>query len=389
MSDPGSGQRFEQPTGNGASSDELAATQQFSAPPSGGEGAEQAAYTPDMTSLTSGFSTQLVDAHGAVADALKGRARAAGARSLALGEEGDGLDNVQGVALGLGEPGDGPPGEPTLNVYVADPTSPEQVRAAVADGFGVRAAGDLPLTVRRSGLFEPQPHTFRIRPAPGGVSVGHVRVTAGTLGCLALGRSAPRNSRLMILSNNHVLANSNNAVFGDSVIQPGRVDGGTHPADQVGILERFVPLQYGGATNYVDAATSWVWPDRVRREHIYPSGGGHQLFRIGSNPQYPTLGALVGKTGRTTQLTQGRITALNWAGNVGPYPGAGTAFFTGQFVVQAASGNFSSPGDSGSVIWRWETGLPPVGLLFAGGEGYTLASPMPWVTYFLDINLFT
>jgi hypothetical protein len=387
MTKPGPGQQFEQPNANDASSDELAATQQFSAPPSGGT--EQAAYTPDMTALTSGFATQLLDAHGAIAEALKERVQGAGAHTLSLGDEGDGLDNVQGVALGLGEPGDGPPGEPTLNVYVADPASKEQVRAAVVDGFGVQAAGDLALTVRRSGQFEPQPHTFRIRPAPAGVSVGHVRITAGTFGCLALGRSAPRDSRLMIVSNNHVLANSNNAVFGDSVTQPGRADGGTHPNDQVGILERFVPMQYGGAVNYVDAATSWVWPDRVRREHIYPSGGQHHLYRIGSSPQYPTLGALVGKSGRTTQLTQGRITSVNWAGNVGPYPGAGTAFFTGQFVVQAASGNFSMPGDSGSVIWRWETGLPPVGLLFAGGGGYTIASPMPWVTYFLDINLYT
>jgi hypothetical protein len=389
MTNPPSGQQFRQPNGPDASrGEETAATQQFAAPPSEGSGAEQAAFTPDAGSQTAGFSTQMLDAHGAIAEALKGQSRAAGARSMSLDMGREGLGNVEGVALGIGEPGDGPPGEPTLTVFVAEPTNTESVRAAVVDGLGVQAARDVPLTVRRSGEFEAQPHTFRVRPAPGGVSVGHYRITAGTLGCLAVGRTAPRNSRLMILSNNHVLANSNDSVFGDSVIQPGRYDGGTHPNDQVAITERFVPLQYGGPTNYVDCATAWCWPDRVRRELIYPSGGVYALFRIGNAPQYATLGGVVGKTGRTTQLTQGRVVALNWAGWIN-YGTPGSAYFSGQFVVQGSGTNFSAPGDSGSVIWKWETGLAPVGLLFAGGGGYTIANPMPWVTYFLDINLYT
>jgi hypothetical protein len=272
-------------------------------------------------------------------------------------------------------------------VFVAERTTPDKVREALVDGLGVQAAGDLPLTIRRSGRFEAQPHTGRFRPAPGGVSVGHYRVTAGTLGCLAIGRNAPRNNRLLCLSNNHVLANSNNAVFGDCICQPGTYDGGRCPQDQIAILERFRPIQFGGATNYVDAATGWCWPDRVRRELIYPYSGNYYLFRIGSNPQYATLGGIVGKTGRTTQLTQGTVVATNWSGWVNY--GVGNAYFVGQTVVQGRGMTFSAGGDSGSVIWKWESGLPPVGLLFAGGGGYTIASPMPWVVYFLDINLYT
>ena len=388
MTQPGSEQQFQAPAGEAASQgEELAATQQFDAPPTGGDVGEQASFAPDVSSLTSGFSTELIDAHTAVADALKAQARSSSARSMSLEGRREGLDNVEAVALGLGEPGDSPPGQPTLTVFVAERTTPEKVREAVVDGLGVQAVGDLPLTVRRSGQFEVQPHTFRLRPAPGGISVGHYRITAGTLGCLAIGKNPPRDSRLLVLSNNHVLANSNNSVFGDSVLQPGRYDGGTHPNDQIAITERFVPLQYGGAVNYVDAATAWAWPDRVRRELIYPSGGGYSFFRIGSVPQYPALGNVVGKTGRTTQLTQGTVVALNWSGWVN-YGAPGNAWFVGQFVVQG-SGNFSAGGDSGSVIWKWESGLAPVGLLFAGGGGYTIANPMPWVVYFLDINLYT
>lgn len=379
---------FDEPAGDDTSRDEeTAASEQFDTPPAGDTGEEQASFVPDA-SQTTGFATPLLDAHGAIAEALRGQARGSQARSMALEGGREGLANVEAVALGLGEPGDGPPGEPTLNVFVAERTSTDKVREIVVDGLGVQTAGDLPLTVRRSGEFEAQPHTFKIRPAPGGVSVGHYRITAGTLGCLATGRRAPRTSRLLMLSNNHVLANSNSAAFGDNILQPGRHDGGNNPADRVAILERFVPIKFGGATNYVDAATGWCWPSQVRRELIYPYGSGHGLYRIGNSPQYPALGTVVGKSGRTTQLTQGRVIATNWSGWVN-YGAPGSAYFAGQSVIQATSGNFSAPGDSGSVVWKWQSGLPPVALLFAGGGGYTIASPMPWVTYFLDINLYT
>ena len=391
MSDdvPGTGSSFEAPnTEEAAQSDESAAVQ-FQTPPTDVAGDQQAALSLGVDPFA-GVSSQVRDAHGALAEALKGQTqqRTSGVQTMSLTDGSTGLANVEAVAIGLGEPGDGPPGEPTLNVFVAERTTVDKVREQVVDGLGVQNAGDIPLTVRRSGQFAAQPHPFRIRPAPGGVSVGHVRITAGTLGCLAIGRNAPHNSRLMILSNNHVLANSNNSAFGDSIIQPGRYDGGTSPADQVAILDKFVPIQFGGASNYVDAAVAWCWPDRVRRELIYPYSGNYYLFRIGNAPIYPQLGWTVGKTGRTTQLTQGRIVATNWSGWVN-YGTPGSAYFVGQFVVQSPSGNFSAGGDSGSVIWGWWSDLPPIGLLFAGGGGYTIGSPMPWVTYLLDINLYT
>ncbi|MGV9870868.1 hypothetical protein [Rhodococcus koreensis] len=381
---------YEAPTGDeSAQSDEVASTQGFQKPPAQTDEGAQAAYVPDASSLTGGFSTQLIDAHGEIASALKDQDRSGGAQSYEFGSYADGLTNIEAVAIGLGEPADGPPGEPVLTVFVGSGESSKDVKAAVVDGLGAQSAADLPVAVRVSGQFEAQAQTHRIRPCPAGMSVGHVKVTAGTFGALSVGRSAPRNSRLMILSNNHVLANSNNAVYGDSIIQPGRVDGGTHPADQIAILERFVPIRFGqGNTNYVDAATAWAWPDRVRREQAYRSGSGYSLYRTGSVPEYPALGDTVGKSGRTTELTQGRVTALNWSGWIN-YGAPGQAFFSGQFVVQANSGNFSAGGDSGSVIWKWRNGVPPTGLLFAGGGGYTIANPLPWVTYYLDVNLYT
>lgn len=382
--------QFDSPEGQESASSGQGVETSASEPPPGMGGPGDATKSePGASVMTEGFSTQLLDVHGEIAEALKQQAAAVGAQSRDLESAGEGISNVQGVAIGLGKPGDGPPGEPTLTLYVAERQSVNELREQLVDGQGVRGVGDLPMTIRQSGEFEAQPHTFKARPAPCGISVGHFRITAGTIGCLSIGRSAPRNSRLMVLSNNHVLADSNAGAYFDSVIQPGAYDGGQNPGDQIAVLESFVPLKFGGAVNYVDAANAWAWPDRVRKEHIYRYGSGFAYFRMGNTPQYPTLGALVGKSGRTTQLTQGRIVDVNWAGNVN-YGTPGLAHFAGQFVVQGVGGSaFSAGGDSGSAIWRWENGLPPVGLLFAGGGGYTIGSPMPWVTYLLDINLYT
>ncbi len=82
-------------------------------------------------------------------------------------------------------------------------------------------------------------HTARVRPAPGGVSIAHEKVTAGTLGVLA----HRLDGEAVILSNNHVLANSNEARRGDRVLQPGPYDGGT-AKDAIAELADFVPIQF-------------------------------------------------------------------------------------------------------------------------------------------------
>ncbi len=84
----------------------------------------------------------------------------------------------------------------------------------------------------------------RFRPTiPSGVSIGHFKVTAGTLGTIVKDRTT---SELFILSNNHVLANCNDAVPGDAILQPGTIDGGQNPGDMVAKLERFVKLGFIG-----------------------------------------------------------------------------------------------------------------------------------------------
>ena len=92
--------------------------------------------------------------------------------------------------------------------------------------------GGVPTDVIQTGVIRAfQEPTGRFRPAPGGISVGHKDISAGTLGCWV-----KRDGEWMILSNNHVLANVNEASIGDAILQPGAHDGGINPDDQIATL---------------------------------------------------------------------------------------------------------------------------------------------------------
>lgn len=82
----------------------------------------------------------------------------------------------------------------------------------------------------------------RYRPViPSGVSMGHFKVTAGTLGAVVRDRNTGER---LLLSNNHVFANSNDAMIGDAILQPSPMDGGQNPGDLVARLEKYVRLRY-------------------------------------------------------------------------------------------------------------------------------------------------
>lgn len=304
-----------------------------------------------------------------------------------------GSGNIQGVGYALGDPSSGSePGQSSLVVFTAEPTSEDEVKGLIANAA---AATDEDLTVTKlnvvhSGLIEAFPHRFKARPSPCGVSVGHHQITAGTIGALARGRSGERRNRLFVLSNNHVLANTNAGPLGAPILQPGPADGGINPRDRIGVLERFVPINFSsGSTNFVDCATAWVVSNLVRREFVYLVNGQQQFFRVNAQIVSPQVGMLVGKSGRTTQLTQGRITAIGVTVNVN-FGNGRVATFRDQFsVVSTNATPFSQGGDSGSLIWTWNPARNPVGLLFAGGGNVTFGNRIDRVLSALDIVLYT
>jgi len=333
--------------------------------------------------------------HDLVSQALESRVAARDAVEAFGAESSDlgGASNVVGIGVGRSAPVSArwvaEPGIPALRVYLIEPMDESTLRGVLAEQLGAKDALDLDLPIEPvvTGEIESLPHTFRQSRAPGGISVSHFRVGAGTLGCLAQGRSGERSERLLILSNNHVLADSNGGLFGDSIVQPGVLDGGTLPSDQIAALERFVPIDFSGAPNLVDCATGWADPARVRRELVYLDHGTPKYFRVANAIAGCRVDLGVGKTGRTTQLTSGRI--ANCAATVVVRYGFRTALFRDQIEIVGGDGRFSTSGDSGSLIWTLDDQREPVGLLFAGGGSSTFANPISHVLQALDIDLVT
>lgn len=219
----------------------------------------------------------------------------------------------------------------------------------------------------------------RIRPAQGGFSVGHFRITAGTLGtcCYDLQPFPAIPTSYYILSNNHVLANSNDARPGDPILQPGPADGGNHPGDTIARLSRFVPIRYisgdSAPCNFVDAAIAEGDLQDLDRKVFW---GGHVKHLYSA----PNVGDVVQKTGRTTGFTTGEVTHVNGTVNVN-YGGGRIARFCRQIITT----HMSSPGDSGSLVTNLDEGA--VGLLFAGSATHTIVNNISLVQALLRIRV--
>ncbi len=269
---------------------------------------------------------------------------------------------------------------------------------------------DIPTDVNPVGVLRAfQSPTGRFRPAPGGVSIGHYLITAGTLGCLV-----KKGNDIYILSNNHVLANSNTASAGDSVIQPGAHDGGQNPADKIAELSEFVPIIFeeggdGGPTlppceiglktaGFLNTLASWIGSSTRLRTYriqqtenkvdcaiakpVNPDDVLTEIHEIGqiSGIKEAELGMQIKKSGRTTGLTHGTIQQTNVTARVS-YGVNKTALFTDQLLA----GAMSQGGDSGSAVLSEDNSL--VGLLFAGSDTTTLMNRIGNVFSALNVSL--
>jgi hypothetical protein len=227
----------------------------------------------------------------------------------------------------------------------------------------------------------------RLRPLLIGGSIGHVDVTAGTIGAFVRARGA-----VHILSNNHVLANEDLGTTGDTIVQPGMLDGGRVTRDGVATLGRWVKFRTRGA-NAVDAALARVGAG-VEFEPLLLRGlvRGRNRMLAGLGPEFIDEGEVVYKVGRTTGATRGRVTAFDLDNIVVGYE-IGNVRFDGQIEVEGTGrGPFSDGGDSGSLIVDQD--MKAVALLFAGsddggrnGQGLTYANPIHPVLAALGASL--
>jgi hypothetical protein len=217
---------------------------------------------------------------------------------------------------------------------------------------------------------------------------------SGTLGALIQDQSG----RQYLLSNNHVLAQSDQASVGDAIVQPGLIDNNCTPngdgpgTTPVASLTGWLALN-SRATN-ADAAIA-----QVASRAVDPAG---RILELGVKQVDGTLGAAapgtsssggrgeaawldmkVAKSGRTTGLTCGLVSAVDVDISVNYFKDCAetrpylTKLFKGQVAI---SGNaFSDAGDSGALVVD-AGNAEPVGLYFAGGTdvdgvAHAVASP--------------
>lgn len=262
----------------------------------------------------------------------------------------------------------------------------------------------MPTDVLQTGVIRAlQAPTDRFRPAPGGVSVGHVAITAGTLGCWVT-----KNGQKVILSNNHVLANSNDAEIGDPILQPGPFDGGNFPQDHIANLEQFVPIAFEGEPSQCQFANAVIsvfnlgcramnsntryrvtniqavdnLVDAAIARPLNPADIKDEILNIGpiQGTVQGELGMAVKKSGRTTGFTTGEIQQVDVTANV-QYGAGQIALFTDQLLA----GAMSQGGDSGSAVLDDDNRL--TGLLFAGSDTTTIINRIENVFSALGISL--
>ena len=203
----------------------------------------------------------------------------------------------------------------------------------------------------------------------------------GTLGSLI----QDNNNRQYLLSNNHVLARSDHAGIGDTIIQPGLIDNNCTPNGEgagttpVGTLTGWLALD-SSSTN-ADAAIAQVNSGAVNASGSILELGARQsdgtlatappgISSTNGKGETASLDMTVAKSGRTTGLTCASVSAMNLDVKVDYYLDCAetkpylTKTYTNQLAI---SGNqFSDAGDSGSLVVD-TANAEPVGLFFAGG----------------------
>jgi len=249
--------------------------------------------------------------------------------------------NVVGMGVGYKETKGVKTDRMALVVMVTKKVSVEELKSG--DVIPADIEGVITDVIEVGEIVALQTRTDRWRPAPGGVSIGHYKITAGTLGVLV--RDVETNE-ILILSNNHVMANSNDATQGDPILQPGPYDGGTVAGDTIANLERFVPIQFESEPPPIPCPVSKAAAgignffarlvgskhrllsvviqqanqvDGALAKPVSPDVVSNEILEIGSvmEDKEAELGMEVKKSGRTTGLATGTVQLLDASVQVG------------------------------------------------------------------------
>lgn len=299
------------------------------------------------------------------------------------------LSCIQGIGVGYKYKGGNKTDQPAITVFVTRKVPARFLatsgivpsRLVIPDPTEDGKPIEIVTDVFESGYYSIYPYTSEHRPAHGGDSIGHIDVTAGTFGCVVQDMEIlmeVKRKEMVILSNNHVLANSNDAAVGDPILQPGPYDGGTLN-NKIGELKRFVPIIFSrDECNYVDAAIASADCKDISYD-IHDIGGIAGSYNV----DVGDLGLEVQKTGRTTGHTTGKIIAIDATVTVNY--GSSLKKKLAKFCKQIITTDMSEPGDSGSVGLTEDRNV--FGLLFAGSDKQTIFNRIELVERYLRVRV--
>lgn len=236
------------------------------------------------------------------------------------------------------------------------------------------------LLAASTGMLMAQSNPHQTRSTSFGTSGGNINDISKAFCCSGtLGSLVSSSGSQYILSNNHVLADADQAAPGEDISQPGLIDNNCRPAT---IVADFTVAPHLG-TN-VDAALA-----ALRAGQMDSSGTILDIGVPNSSPLNASTNLLVAKSGRTTGLSCGSVQSTNTSVKVQYQQGCNqgkkfTVTYTNQVVVGGSG--FSAGGDSGSLIVS-QTGKRPTALLFAGSSSTTIGNPINEVLSQLTTSL--
>lgn len=231
----------------------------------------------------------------------------------------------------------------------------------------------IPTDVVESGYIYMNSLDKRVRPTICGYSIGPIGfLDSSTLGCVV-----KNQKERYILGSTHGIVH-NISPIGGKVLQPAVLDGGKFPQDQIGFLEKYIPLKprtiYEEPENIIDACIIRVENNKNVSDEIYGIG---KL----KGTEVGKLNQPVVKVGSTTALTTGKITALDVSIEVK----ANDKKYL--YADQISTTSMSDLGDSGGMLIG--NGNKAIGVLCASGKNITLYNKIDNVLKILNVQIDT
>lgn len=269
---------------------------------------------------------------------------------------------VAGIGIGYKYVNNKPTDALSVIVFVGEKLSKQEVPTQEMIPEEIEG---LPTDVMQSGFIIEHDYKSKVRPLKPGYSCSHISTAPGAIGGFFL----DKDDHPVILSCNHVIANTNSANLGDLVYQPGLNDTTVDPTftgwnrspndlPYFATLKDFTPINFSNQPNTHDSAIAVInnaFTQSGMVDQIYPDVN-LPLNGFGN----ATVGMQVQKFGRRTGFTTGTVIAVNASFNVS-YSNNRTALFNNCIAFTY----MGEAGDSGSMIC--DSSMNAVALLFAGG----------------------